>query len=71
MTSVFLIAAEPDSAATLQPLIASIGAKPVLSCAWVLPWIGTVDSLRSWLRAHLPRARFILSEVNGGGWSLT
>ena len=70
MNHVYLIAAEPDSAATLQPLLAPIGAKALLSCAWVLPWNGTVESLRSCLRAHLPRARFVLSEVNGGGWSL-
>lgn len=70
MIPVFLLAAEPASAVALQSILAPIGAKPLHSCAWVLPWNGTVDSLRSCLRTHLPGARFVLSEVNGGGWSL-
>lgn len=54
----------------LATTLAAMGARPVLSSAWVLPWRSTARSLHEELRMCLPSAvRVVIAEIDGD-WHL-
>lgn len=67
---IYLVAAEPKCVPSLRPLLNTLGAAAVHSCAWVLPWQGSADSLRDHFRPSVPPGtRLVVAEAQGD-WSL-
>jgi hypothetical protein len=48
----FLIAADPQAAACLNPAVRNLNGQPLTHSSWIVEWNGTADSLCRHLRAQ-------------------